>query len=150
MAADTAKVMRWVTSKADSEGNVNFSPGPTQFIKDSVSVTVAKDTVNSANTRGLPVEIVAANGTDINITAGDINVQTSHTGANPDSIRIGDGVEELQISAAGEALVQDSVARTSLSNIDTKTPALVGGKVPVDTGLTQGLTDAQLRPHPSL
>lgn len=35
-----------------------------------------------------------------------------------------------------------------LANIDSKTPALVLGKVPVDTGLLQPLTDAQLRANP--
>lgn len=35
-----------------------------------------------------------------------------------------------------------------LEEINTKTPALVGGKVPVDTGLTPGLTDAELRATP--
>lgn len=37
------------------------------------------------------------------------------------------------------------IGNASLSAINTKTPALVSGKVPVDTGLSQGLTDAQLR-----
>jgi hypothetical protein len=36
----------------------------------------------------------------------------------------------------------------ALQSIDGKTPALVGGKVPVDTGLTQPLTDTQLRATP--
>lgn len=48
-----------------------------------------------------------------------------------------DGLEALE--AAGNA---------SLSSIDTKTPTLVGGKVPVDTGLVQALTDVQLRATP--
>lgn len=37
------------------------------------------------------------------------------------------------------------IGNASLASIDGKTPALVAGKVPVDTGLTQPLTDAQLR-----
>lgn len=45
-----------------------------------------------------------------------------------------DGLETL--ATAGNA---------SLASIDGKTPALVGGKVPVDTGLIQALTDTQLR-----
>lgn len=37
---------------------------------------------------------------------------------------------------------------TTLSAINTKTPALLGGRVPVDNGLVQGLTDTQLRATP--
>lgn len=37
---------------------------------------------------------------------------------------------------------------TTLSAINTKTPALIGGRVPVDNGLAQGLTDTQLRATP--
>lgn len=36
----------------------------------------------------------------------------------------------------------------ALQSIDAKNPALVGGKVPVDTGLAQALTDTQLRATP--
>lgn len=42
------------------------------------------------------------------------------------------------------AAKQDT-GNASLASIDAKNPALVSGKVPVDTGLTQGLTDTQLR-----
>lgn len=119
-AGDLVKVMRWVTSKADSEGNLNFSPGPTQFVKDGVAVQVNKDTVTPGNTVGLPVEIVAASGTEINITAGDINIQTSHTGANPDSMRIGDGATELAIEAVtGKALVKDENIANVVNEVDT-------------------------------
>lgn len=116
--ADTAKVMRWVTNKTDAEGNVNFSPGPTQFvqngssqqviedlvtpannrplpsgmhfIKDGIATPVRTDSVTPSNTAPMPVEIFGA-GTTINLTAGDINVQTSSEGPTFDSMRIGDG-----------------------------------------------------------
>lgn len=48
----------------------------------------------------------------------------------------------LPTGASTEA--KQDTGNTSLSNIDTKTPALVSGKVPVDTGLSP-LTDSQLR-----
>lgn len=111
------KHMRHITLTIDDTGALTVSPGALEFVKDGVTQQVIKDTVTAANTVGLPVEIVAANGTEINITAGDINVQTSHTGTNPDSMRIGDGTEELQINAAGEATVRDADAIAQLTSI---------------------------------
>lgn len=111
-AGNSVKICRWITAKADSEGALTTASGPIQFTRNGVTQTVVKDTVTPANTRGLPVEIVAANGTAINITAGDINVQTSHTGANPDSMRIGDGVEELAINADGSINIGGSALPT--------------------------------------
>ena len=52
----------------------------------------------------------------------------------------------LPSGAATEA--KQDVGNTSLSSIDTKTPALVSGKVPVETGLSQPLTDSELRANP--
>ena len=52
-------------------------------------------------------------------------------------------IQELQDINTDTSDIADSVA-----SIDVKTPALVGGKVPVDTGLTPGLTDAELRATP--
>jgi len=175
-ALDLAKPMGWVTSKADSDGNVNFSPGPAQFVQDAVSVVVTEDTTTPANNRAMPsqlmiykdgvqypvtkdtadiaqtvavpVEIVGLDGTTINITAGDINVQLTDQGVNADVTRIGDGTNQLGITAANEAKVHDADALVELEAINLKTPALVAGKVPVDTGLTQGLTDTQLRATP--
>jgi hypothetical protein len=48
----------------------------------------------------------------------------------------------------GATAANQVIGNASLSSIDSKTPALVGGKVPVDTGFIQGLTDAQLRATP--
>lgn len=142
---DTVKPMRWVTSKADSEGNVNFSPGPTQFVKngsavvvtqdtvpannkglptqlmimkDGVQYPVSKDTAVAANTLAVPVEIVGLDGTTINITAGDINVQLTDQGANADKTRIGDGTNTLGITATGEAKTHDADAITQLTAIN--------------------------------
>lgn len=128
--ADTFEILRSVTPRYDSNGGlfVNAS-GPAQFIKDTVTTTVEedtavpannnafpsklfiqkdgvtypvnKDTGTPANTVSVPVEIVAASGTPINITAGDLNVQLTDLGANFDRTRIGDGVEQLEINADG-------------------------------------------------
>ena len=52
----------------------------------------------------------------------------------------------LPTGAATEA--KQDTGNSSLSSINTKLPAQVGGKVPVETGLVQSLTDAQLRATP--
>ncbi len=126
-ATDTCKIYRPITLTISADGELVTSSGPLQFIRDAVAQQVIKDTVDSNNTIGLPVEIVAANGTEINITAGDINIQTTHTGPNPDSMQIGDGVQILEMTVDNEAKTFDATTHTalgvgnaSLSSIDTK------------------------------
>lgn len=134
----------------------NNTPLPSKmFIEiDGITYPVKKDTGTPANTVSVPVEITGASG-PINITAGDINVQLTDLGANFDRTRIGDGTNQWNMNGSNEGLVHDSdnlvqtsATALSVASIDTKTPALVGGKVPVDTGLVQALTDTQLRATP--
>ena len=47
-------------------------------------------------------------------------------------------------TGASTATLQ-TTGNTSLNSIDTKTPTLSGGRVPVESNLVQGLTDTQLR-----
>lgn len=70
-----------------------------------------------------------------------IEVLTTTSNANPLPVSIG----SFPIATGAATSAKQDVGNGSLSSIDTKTPALVGGKVPVDTGLVQGLTDTQLR-----
>lgn len=114
--ADTVKTMFYVSAKSDAEGNVNFSPGPTTFVrnlatetvtedtsnpalnrglpalvtfyKDGNQVTVKEDTITPANNEPLPVKLTGVTG-DVIINAGDLNVSTSATN---DSMAIGDAV----------------------------------------------------------
>lgn len=144
LVADLFKVMRWITPLADANGSPLSTSGPVSFELDAVITNVTKDTVTPANTVGLPVQIVGANGVDINITAGDINVQTSASGPNFDSMRIGDGTNLMAVNASLEATVVDAGANTKLTSID--------GKVLTDTQLratpvavSGPLTDTQLR-----
>lgn len=92
--------------------------GATQFVRDGVLEEVAEDTTTPANNRpfptglyfvkngmmipvtdsavpsevaAIPVTIKATDGTNITITAGDINIQTTSEGPTFDSQRIGDG-----------------------------------------------------------
>ena len=75
-----------------------------KFLKDGTSIEVIEDTGNPANNSPLPVKITGTSG-DINITAGDLNVQLSHTGANPDSTQIGNGTNIVDVTNAGEIKV---------------------------------------------
>lgn len=120
-AADTYDILRPTTLRTAADGGI--ATGPVSFILDGSSTQVIEDTVTPANNAPLPVKITSATG-DINITAGDLNVQTSHTGATPDSTQVGDGTEIMLISAAGEAQVHDTAARASLASLDAK---FVGG-----------------------
>jgi hypothetical protein len=128
------KVCRWITAKSDDEGALVTTAGPLQFKKDGVTTEVAKDTAISANTIPLPVEIVAASGTEINITAGDLNIHSSHDGANPDSMQIGDGTEILAVNVDGSINVNDAAVLAKLGDIEVldfateTTLALIEGK----------------------
>jgi len=139
IVAETAKVLGWTTSKSSQEGElvVVVAPSPVAFVldgvdteveqdtavaannrslpsqlfiyKDGVQIPITKDTGTPANTVGVPVEIVAASGTPINITAGDINVQLTDLGVNFDSVRVGDGSGNyIGVNASDEALVHDA------------------------------------------
>lgn len=116
---------------------------PIQILKDGSAVTVTKDTVTPSNTIPIPVEVVAASGSPINITAGDLNVQLSHSSATPDSVRVGDGTTTATVnvngglntnvltsalpSGASTSAKQDT-GNTSLSSIDGKLPVSLGQK----------------------
>lgn len=87
---------------ADGSINVNSTPqGPIRF-RDNTSAVVDVE----EDTAPLPVKLQGATG-DINITAGDLNVQLEHTGANFDSIRVGDGTNLLGMLSTGDAKVVD-------------------------------------------
>lgn len=83
------------------------------FIRNGSEVVVTEDTGTPANNIPLPVKLTSVTG-DINITAGDLNVQLSDQGANPDVTRIGDGTNQLGISAANEAKVIAAQLPTTL------------------------------------
>lgn len=115
--------MRHITLTIDESGALSVSNGPIQFIRNGSSQQVIEDTVDSANNVPLPVKLTDVTG-DINITAGDLNIQSTHTGANPDSIQIGDGTEILQINAGGEATVHDQDTHDKLDALNAKFGAI--------------------------
>ena len=106
-----------------------------RFDKDGNIVDVKEDTVTPSNNAPLPVKITSTSG-DINITAGDLNVQLSHTGSNFDSIRIGDGTNLLSINADGSLNVvvkeENRLSRYNISREDTSTSTEYYGFVATD------------------
>lgn len=124
VAGDTFDILRYVLPKLGSDGEslASVISPPIQFLKDSVVTTVTEDTVTPANNEPLPVKITSATG-DINITAGDLHVQLSHSGATPDSTQIGDGTNVVRVKADGgdpgygEAKVSDALTQTNIGDI---------------------------------
>ena len=131
-AADTFDILRPIPQRFDSTGAslASVVTPPIKILRGPNSVfaeaTVTKDTANDANTIPLPVEIVGAAGTTINITAGDINVQLSHTGANPESMQVGNGANLMAVNASLEAQVRDDDANTAIGLMSAKLPAALG------------------------
>ena len=128
-AAVTFEILRNKTPVIASDGSIPVTAvqAAIKFTKDGSDVTVNEDTVTPANNRPLPVKLTGVTG-DLTITAQNLNVQSTHTGANPDSMQLGDGTTLLGITVSNEAKVADATARTSLGNIDTKLPATLGQK----------------------
>jgi hypothetical protein len=113
-SGDTFNLLRPIYTRLAPNGAslATLTAGPIRIQRGASGVysltEITKDTADSNNTIPLPIEIVSSSGTEINITAGDLNVQLSATGVNYDSTRIGDGTNELEITASGEALVKDT------------------------------------------
>ena len=117
-AGDTVSILRPVLFKLQSDGAMVTSQGPIQFNLNGSAVEVNEDTGTPANNAPLPVKLTGATG-DVNITAGDLNVQLSHLGASHDSTRIGDGTNIMAVNASLEAQVRDDDANTALGTINT-------------------------------
>ncbi len=141
------------------------SASQVQYLLDGVATTVSKDTVTPANSRPLPVELTGTSG-PINITAGDLNVHLSDTGANYDRTRIGDGTNQLSITASGEAKISatslplptGAATEATLSTLGTETTlatlateatlSAMSASVAQDATVAGLLTDTQLRATP--
>jgi len=70
-------------------------------------------------TSPIPVNLVEANGTTINVTAGDIDIHLTDIGANYDSVRIGNGTNTLNINTDGSVNVAND-----LPTITTTSPTI--------------------------
>jgi hypothetical protein len=77
LLTDLARIMSWVTGKADEDGNLIISQGPVQFKLDNVITEVSKDSAVPANTKALPVEDFAARASLTTLAAKDFATQTT-------------------------------------------------------------------------
>jgi hypothetical protein len=129
----TLDLIRQAVEKLDNivDGD-NNSKSKLYFEKDGSPIMVNEDTITPSNNAPLPVKLTSASG-DINITAGDLSIQLSHTGVNFDSLRIGDGTNLLDINPDGSINVVttgiagyssiNNVANTTIGTIATQITA---------------------------
>lgn len=121
-AGDTVDILRPVPQRLSADGAslaaVISPPIQIQVTSGGVTndTTVIDDLDTPANTVPIPVRLHGVGG-QINLTANDINIHTSHTGANPDSLQIGDGTNLMGVTATNEAKVNDAGAITELQAI---------------------------------
>jgi hypothetical protein len=124
-AGDTFDILRAVVSRYDADGNLSVSVVPTPI---AIEVTngavttqeyIKEDLDTPGNTVPMPVRIYGFSDS-ISITADEINVQLTHSGGTPDSVRIGDGTELLAINAANEATVHDADVLTQVTALNAK------------------------------
>ncbi len=145
---DTFNILRPQIQRFDATGAqlVSVSPSPISFNRDGVTEEVTEDTNTPANNIPLPVKLTGVTG-DVNIIAGDISVQLSDQGANYDRTRIGDGTNQLGITANSEAQVHDADAFAQLKDINKNTEVLAAdlfsleAKVATETTLAAILAD---------
>jgi len=129
---DTFDILRSVSPRYDSSGAAiaTLTQSPIQINRGPggvfVATTIVKDTTTPGNTIPLPVEIVGASGTAINLTAGDIGIQLTHTGATPDSVRLGDGTTLVSVSASNELLTLPG-GNVASGAADSGNPIKMGG-----------------------
>jgi hypothetical protein len=145
-AGDTYTVLRPITPTYASNGSLTVTASSAiQFLLNAVLTSVSEDTVTPANSRPLPVKLMGVAG-PINITAGDLHVQLSHTN---DSVSIGDGVDTWSINGSGEGLVNDSgthsrldTVNTNLTNIEADTTSAAADLDALSNALASIATDS--------
>lgn len=120
------------------DGSINVNAAitdPVKFRLDGSVVEVLEDTVTPANNQPLPVKLTSVTG-DIAITAGDLNVQLEHTGANYDSIRLGDGTTLVSVSTNNDMQVVDR-ADDGIATTATTVDTTVGGTQLISSALIE-------------
>ncbi len=126
---------------------------PLQYTRNATATNVTRDTATAANNRPLPVELMAGDSAGpIDYNAGNASAATQRvviaTDQAPIDVEVTASV--LPTGAATEAtqlIVATETSETStntlatalaVTSIDTKTPALVGGRVPVASRTQDG------------
>jgi hypothetical protein len=143
---DTVSILRPIIPRMSSTGATlaTITPSPLIFRLNGAEQEVIEDTGTPANNRPLPVKLVDVTGS-LNITAQNLNVQSSHIGANADSMRIGDGTTELGITVSGEAKVKDTDALVTLLSLESLLTQLNGLDFSSETTLNSILTELLLK-----
>jgi hypothetical protein len=145
-ALDTFAILRRISPVATSGGGVAAA---LSFTKNGVTTAVVEDTVTPANNIPLPVKLSGITG-DVTVTAQNLNVQTSHTGANPDSMQIGDGTTTVGVTTDNEMKVSlENVKGTVQSNPPvyndyTGTPVTTAAYVEVVASVSQNTHKIQI------
>jgi len=119
-AAVTFDVLKYASPVINSLGELvttggGGGGGAVSFTLDGASQVVTEDTAVPANNRPLPVKLTGFDG-DVIINPANLNleVQISHSGANFDSTRIGDGVDLLLINGDGSINANVAVVSSAL------------------------------------
>ena len=111
-------------NQAVTEDNIdptNNNPLPSKlYIKKNGVFLPVEDSSNPLDVVSIPVKIMAVDGTNINITAGDINIQSTDMGVNFDSFRLGNGSGNYaDINANKEILSHDAEVKAELQSATT-------------------------------
>jgi len=123
-SADTFDIYRPITQKLNTDGST--VSGPVQINVTSGAVTTATtildDQDTPANTVPMPVKLYGTSAYVV-ITAEELNVQMTHTGANPDSLQIGDGttLADVRVAAAASTNVASLYVTDHLANVSLTT-----------------------------
>ena len=157
--ADTCTIWRHITPSYDSSGNAITTQGPVQFIDnniltqvknddsvpannnplpsammikkdDGIWYPVTLDTTSPYNHTPIPVCITDVTGTtNVTINAGDIAVGIKHNGADPSSVRIGDGTNLAAVSALNALKVDSAWTTQPVSNAALNVDTAASGSI---------------------
>lgn len=120
-------------------------PNLLHYMENGQLEVVNYDGVDKTLTRAIPIKIVGADGTNvtIDITTGDINVQLTHTGSNPDSTQVGDGTTIWGIEpVTKKGLVKDSLVEIANQETRDRLPAAFGSQADAaSVAVTQSTED---------
>lgn len=166
LAGVTFELCRYTFFKVDSDGQIVATSGPIQTRVDGVDGFVNEDTTGAANrpmptglmikdesgkwvpvvldqtapysNRPIPVAITdIAGGAVVTVTAGDINVGIKHNGADPSSVRIGDGTTLAGVTLSNELKVADALLLAEMQKANARLVSGYCSDMPIsDVALT--------------
>ena len=162
----TFELCRYTFFKVDSNGLIVATSGPTQIKKDGIDTYINEDTTDAANApmpsglmikdetgkwvpvvldqtapyanRPIPVAITDITGSSVvNVTASGLNMKIAHNGADPSSIRLGDGTTLVAVTLANELKTADASLLAEMQKANAKLVFGYCSDIPVsDVALT--------------